>query len=95
MQVRHETDPTSDRGAESREEEGYPWTAESELQALRAESADSDIIEGGSFMICYKQYHKRQPTHILADPTRCTGFAQHPTVTGGRPLNVLTGLGPS
>ncbi len=41
-------------------------------------------------MICYldtsKQYHKRQPDAILADPTRATGFAQHPTVTGGNPI---------
>lgn len=95
MQVRHETDPASDRGVESREEEGYPWTAESELEPLRREAGDSELIEGGSFMICYKQYHKRQPAHILADSARCTGFAQHPTVTGGRPINLLTGLGPS
>eukprot|EP01043_Picozoa_sp_COSAG02_P019172 COSAG02_NODE_916_length_15971_cov_12.781061_6_plen_170_part_00 len=97
LQVRHETDPTSDRGSKSREEEGYPWTAESELQSMRKRTAegDTDVIEGRSFMVCYKQYHKRQPAHILADPARCTGFTQHPTVTGGRPINLLTGLGPS
>ena len=46
-------------------------------------------------MICYKQYHKRQPDKIKSDPTRCTGFSQHPVVTGGKPINGLTGLGPA
>ena len=64
--------------------EGYPWVAE----------AEGEPIEG-PYMICYKQYHKRQSDAILADPTRATGFAQHPTVTGGNPINALTGLGPS
>jgi hypothetical protein len=97
-QTRHESDPGSDGGAGSREEEGYPWTAPAALAALReAETAgtDTELVEGGAFMICYKQYHKRQPDDILADSTRCTGFAQHPTVTGGVPINKLTGLGPS
>ena len=68
----------------SRQVEGYPWVAE----------AEGEPIEG-PYMICYKQYHKRQSDAILADPTRATGFAQHPTVTGGNPINALTGLGPS
>ena len=55
--------------------EGYPWVAE----------AEGEPIEG-PYMICYKQYHKRQSDAILADPTRATGFAQHPTVTGGNPI---------
>ena len=59
----------------SREVEGYPWVAE----------AEGEPIEG-PYMICYKQYHKRQSDAILADPTRATGFAQHPTVTGGNPI---------
>ena len=36
--------------------EGYPWVAE----------AEGEPIEG-PYMICYKQYHKRQSDAILAD----------------------------
>ena len=29
----------------------------------------------------------------MSDPARCTGFSQHPVVTGGKPINGLAGLG--
>lgn len=100
LQVRWETDPLSDQKGSGcsgegngedqrggREAEGYPWT-----RIIDEKDAD---VEGGSFMVCYKQFAKRQPAYILDDPCLATGMLQHPQITGGRPMNLLTALGVS
>ena len=70
-----------DGEARATEVAGYPFVA----------GADTDDVEGGTYMVCYKQFIHRQSAEVKATPLLCTGLTTHPLVYGP-PLNAFTGL---